>query len=125
MHAESHDMTSDSSCSRTGSARASEDVRKAAAIASREASGRPYLMGGDLNVSPSSAPTLFEDLARDHGLTLPGGVDRDSIDQVLACGIPKGAGERFAPERRDVTDPLTGLKARLSDHDPVVVRFES
>jgi hypothetical protein len=29
----------------------------------------------------------------------------------------------WPPEARDVVDPETGLKIRLSDHNPVIARF--
>lgn len=108
----------------TGVPRAAEDVLRAAGVADREAAGRPFVFGGDLNVSPAAAPRLFDRLAEEHGVALPGGVDRDSIDQVLMAGAVAGEGERLPAEQRDLRDDETGLKVRLSDHDPVVVRFE-
>lgn len=108
----------------TGSSRASEDVMRAAAIAGGEASGRPIVFGGDLNVRPRSAPGLFELLAGDHDLKLPDGADPGSIDQVLGSGADPGTVEVLRPELREFRDDETGLVARLSDHDPVMARLD-
>lgn len=108
----------------TGAPRAAEDVLRAAAIATGEAVGRAIVFGGDLNVSPSRDSRLFDRLAEAHGLTLPEGADPGSIDQVLGGGVRSGVAERFDSERREFADPESGLAVRLSDHDPVLVRFD-
>lgn len=108
----------------TGSPRAVEDVRKAAGIAVGRSSGRPFVFGGDFNVSPKADPGLFELLNRDHDLNLPDGADRDSIDQVLVSGARGGKIAALPPELREIRDESTGLIARLSDHCPVVAQFD-
>ena len=107
----------------TGLERAPEDVIRAAALATRDAPGRPIIFGGDLNVRPRSAPELFERIAGEYGLRLPGGADPASIDQVLSGQSLVGTVEELRSNPREFTDEETGLVARLSDHEPVMVRF--
>ena len=108
----------------TGRERASEDVLRAARVARTEAPGRVVVFGGDLNVRPSAAPGLFDRLASEFDLHLPEGAARDSIDQILSSGGPGRGGGSLGAGSRDFVDTGSGLKARLSDHDPVTVQFD-
>ena len=97
------------------------EAAAAAASAVRWSAHAPLVLGGDLNLSPRSAPETFEDLEARHGLappTAPG-----AIDHLLARGLrvvePPWA---LADAGREVPGP-GGLSLRLSDHAPVVARF--
>jgi endonuclease/exonuclease/phosphatase family metal-dependent hydrolase len=99
---------------------ASEDVLRAAAVASEWAAGAPLLFGGDLNLRPAENPEVFERLREELGLT--GVTAPDAIDHLLSRGLevaePPAA---WPPERREL--PLDGRALRLSDHAPVQARF--
>jgi hypothetical protein len=104
-------------------ARAADDVLKAARIAAGWADGAPLVLGGDFNLRPASSD-VFERLHELHGLA--GVTDPRSIDHILGSGVatvePAAA---WPDERRDVPDPDTGMKLRLSDHRPVVCRVST
>jgi len=99
------------------------DVMRAARLAVTKAGERPLILGGDFNVRPRSS-NVFERLESEFGLagpTAPG-----SIDHVLVRGASRIEGpEAWPAARRDVPDPGSRLKIRLSDHAPVVTRIET
>jgi endonuclease/exonuclease/phosphatase family metal-dependent hydrolase len=90
-------------------------------IASEFAGTQPLIFGGDFNVRPQ-ASKVFEQLAERFALAAPTAPDR--LSHLLSRGLevverPKA----WLPEARDVVDPQTGMKIRLSDHNPVTARF--
>ena len=81
----------------------------------------PLLFGGDFNVRPKQSG-VFDRLAERFGLAPPTGPDR--LSHLLARGLEVVDHPRaLPPEARDLVDPDTGLKIRLSDHHPVVGTF--
>jgi endonuclease/exonuclease/phosphatase family metal-dependent hydrolase len=104
-----------------GDRAAAPEVERAAALAVEWARERPLVFGGDLNLSPHSAPRLFETLADRHGLTGP--TDARAIDHLLVRGLEVVEPPlRLPPEQREVHGD-DGLAIRLSDHAPVLVRL--
>jgi len=103
--------------------RAGKDVLRAAEIATGWAGDAPLLLGGDFNLRPRSSG-VFAELHERFGFTLPS--NPDGIDHLLVrgCHVVEPT-EAWAPERRDVPDPESGLSIRLSDHSPVVARIDS
>jgi endonuclease/exonuclease/phosphatase family metal-dependent hydrolase len=103
--------------------RAQGDVLKAAAFAVSRAGDQPLVLGGDFNVRPRSSD-VFDRLADEFAFSASTGPD--AIDHLLVRGaeIMEPAAE-WLPGRRDVPDPETGLKVRLSDHSPVTSRIAS
>jgi endonuclease/exonuclease/phosphatase family protein len=102
---------------------AERELLSAAEQARRFAGAQPLVFGGDFNVRPR-ASGVFDRLEKDFGLAPPTAPDR--LSHLLLRGLE--VVERPAawpPEARDVVDPETGLKIRLSDHNPVeaVVRL--
>jgi endonuclease/exonuclease/phosphatase family metal-dependent hydrolase len=101
--------------------RAQDDVLEAAGFAVARADGQPLVLGGDFNVRPRSGD-LFDKLKDEFGFSAPTGPD--AIDHLLLRG-----GDfleppvEWPPGRRDVPDPETSLKIRLSDHSPVSARI--
>jgi endonuclease/exonuclease/phosphatase family metal-dependent hydrolase len=106
----------------TGSG-AEDDVVEAARLVAGWAGDRPLVLGGDFNARPRSSG-LFDRLAGEFGLSAP--TEPGSIDHLLVRGaeILEPAAS-WPPERRDVPDPETGLKIRLSDHGPVLSRISA
>lgn len=101
--------------------RAAGDVLRAAGLASQWAGDRPLLLGGDFNVRPRSGD-LFERLEDEFGLS--GATAPGSIDHLLVRGAEVvEPAEAWPAGRRDVPDPASGLKIRLSDHAPVSIRI--
>jgi len=104
-------------------ARAEADVLEAARLAAEWAGDAPLVLGGDFNLRPRSSDA-FDRLEQLYGLT--GVTDPSAIDHVLGRGIDVLDPARAWPDvRRDVPDPGTGLKLRLSDHSPVVCRVST
>ena len=85
------------------------------------AGGRPLLFGGDFNVRPGESG-VFERLEQRFGLAPPTAPDRLSHLLVRELKVEKHPAA-WPPEARDLADPETGLKIRLSDHNPVEARF--
>jgi endonuclease/exonuclease/phosphatase family metal-dependent hydrolase len=85
------------------------------------AGGGPLVFGGDFNVRPRESD-LFDRLAQRYGLAPPTAPDR--LSHLLVSGLeviePPTA---WPPEARDIADPETGLRIRLSDHNPVQASF--
>lgn len=101
--------------------RAAADVTQAASLATGWADGKPLLLGGDFNLRPRSSD-LFDRIGEEFGLLGPTGPG--SIDHLLVSGAEVlEPAEAWPPARRDVPDPNSGLKIRLSDHAPVSIRI--
>ena len=97
------------------------EVLRAAERAVDWAGGDPLLFGGDLNLRPDRAPEAFAKLAQHHGLAPP--TAPDAIDHLLARGFETAEPPaRWPAARREVEED--GLRIRLSDHAPVVARFD-
>ena len=108
----------------TGQPRAADDVIAAADRAEKLSAGRPFILGGDFNCRPDRGRP-FPELSRRFGLTFPPAGMSESIDHLLARGLAVLEKPRaLEPEVREVVDPATDLRIRLSDHDPVVACFE-
>jgi endonuclease/exonuclease/phosphatase family metal-dependent hydrolase len=96
---------------------AERELLSAAEQAGRFAGEDPLAFGGDFNVRPRDSD-VFDRLEQRFGLAPPTAPDR--LSHLLVRGVELV--ERPAawpPEARDVIDPKTGLKIRLSDHNPV------
>ncbi len=103
--------------------RAGADVLRAARLAVDWAGDAPLVLGGDFNLRPASSE-VFTELESLHGLT--GITGPASIDHLLSRGAETvEPAEAWPQVRRDVPDPVSGLKLRLSDHTPVVCRISA
>jgi endonuclease/exonuclease/phosphatase family metal-dependent hydrolase len=101
-------------------AMATEDVLRAAEVATAWAGDAPLLFGGDLNLRPGEDSEAFARLRERFGLDGPTGPE--AIDHLLARGLEAiEPPRRWPPERREVEEG--GLRLRLSDHAPVEARF--
>lgn len=104
-------------------AAAEREVRLAAERAVAFAAGAPLVFGGDLNLRPERSPALFEELGSRFGLAPPTGPR--AIDHLLVRGLQVVAAPlALSAERREVSDPASGLAVRLSDHSPVAAVFQ-
>lgn len=102
---------------------AAADVTEAARLALEWADGAPLVLGGDFNLRPR-ATSVFDELDLSHDLN--GATGPDAIDHLLVRGAEVlGPAEAWPDIRRDVPDPGTGLKLRLSDHAPVLSRISA
>jgi endonuclease/exonuclease/phosphatase family metal-dependent hydrolase len=102
---------------------AAEDVIEAARHATGWAGERPLVLGGDFNARPRSSD-VFDRLEGEFGFSAP--TEPGSIDHLLVRGAEVlDPAATWPPERRDVPDPETGLKVRLSDHSPVLGRIST
>jgi endonuclease/exonuclease/phosphatase family metal-dependent hydrolase len=101
---------------------ASREVLAAAASAVGWSGGDPLVFGGDLNLRPERTPAVFTELRTRFDLgdpTAPG-----AIDHVLARGLDvMEPPRRLPPEERELPAE-GGRRLRLSDHAPVIARFE-
>ncbi len=108
---------------------AAEDVLLAARRATEWAGERPLLFGGDLNLRPAETPAVFDELRDRFGLATPTTAP-SAIDHLLGRGLTVVSPPTpWPPERREVRigggEAGRGERAiRLSDHTPVVARFE-
>jgi hypothetical protein len=93
----------------------------AAEQASGFAGRAPLIFGGDFNVRPRETE-VYEELRRRFGLAPPTAPDRLSHLLVRGLEVVEHPAA-WPPEARDITDPETGLKIRLADHNPVIARF--
>ena len=102
--------------------KASAEVLAAAARAEEWSAGDPLVFGGDTNLRPARTPAPFEVLRERFGLGEPTGPN--AIDHVLVrrLGVVE-APRRLPPEERELTVE-GGLRLRLSDHAPVIAKFE-
>lgn len=97
---------------------AAADVSEAARLALKWSDGAPLVFGGDFNLRPR-ASGVFDELDLVHDLA--GATGPDAIDHLLVRGAEVLEPATAWPgSRRDLADPGTGLKLRLSDHAPVV-----
>ena len=96
-----------------------DGARKATEFAGSE----PLIFGGDFNVRPK-ASGVFEQLEDRFGLASPTAPDRLSHLLVRGLEVVEHPAA-LPPEARDRVDPETGLKIRLSDHNPVIGKFET
>jgi endonuclease/exonuclease/phosphatase (EEP) superfamily protein YafD len=102
--------------------RASAELLAAAASAVEWSGADPLLFGGDLNLRPGHDPFPFVELRERFGLGEP--TAPDAIDHLLARGLHVVERPRqLAPEERELAQP-DGRRLRLSDHAPVVGRWE-
>jgi endonuclease/exonuclease/phosphatase family metal-dependent hydrolase len=87
-----------------------------------EFAGRgPLIFGGDFNVRPKGSE-VFARLEERFGLAPPTAADR--LSHLLVRGLEVlEHPTAWPPEARDRIDPATGLKIRLSDHNPVIGKF--
>jgi endonuclease/exonuclease/phosphatase family metal-dependent hydrolase len=102
--------------------KATAEVLSAASAAVEWSAGDPLVFGGDLNLRPARDPFPFAELRERFGLRDPTGPN--AIDHLLARGleVPEPP-MRLPPEERELPQP-DGRRLRLSDHAPVVARFE-
>jgi endonuclease/exonuclease/phosphatase family metal-dependent hydrolase len=97
---------------------AERELLDAADRATSLAGSDPLIFGGDFNVRPK-ASTVFDRLEERYGLASPTGPDR--LSHLLVSGLEVVEHPATLPaEARDVVDPATGLRIRLSDHHPVI-----
>jgi endonuclease/exonuclease/phosphatase family metal-dependent hydrolase len=102
--------------------RATAEVLAAASAAVEWSAGDPLVFGGDLNLRPARDPFPFAALRERFGLGYPTGPN--AIDHLLARGLGVVESPRRLPaEERELPQP-DGRRLRLSDHAPVVARFE-
>jgi endonuclease/exonuclease/phosphatase family metal-dependent hydrolase len=106
----------------TRPASAEAELISGAERASEIAGDEALIFGGDFNVRPHSTE-VFDELERRFALARPTAPDRLSHLLVRGLDIAE-APKAWPPEARDIVDPDTGLKIRLSDHNPVVAAFE-
>lgn len=100
---------------------AESELISAAERASEFAGTEPLIFGGDFNVRPRDSG-VFDELGRRFALAPPTAPER--LSHLLVRGLEvEGHPAAWPPEARDITDPETGLKIRLSDHNPVIARF--
>lgn len=102
--------------------KATGELLAAAVSAVEWSAGDPLVFGGDTNVRPARDPQVFDELRDRFGLGDPTGPH--AIDHILARDLeieerPRG----LPPEDRELPD-RDGLRLRLSDHAPVIARFE-
>jgi hypothetical protein len=102
--------------------KAGGDLLAAAASAVEWSGDDPLVFGGDMNLRPARNPGPFVELRERHGLGDPTGPH--SIDHILARGLEVAERPRaLTPEARELPEP-DGRRLRLSDHAPVIARFE-
>src|SRR3954447_26129388 len=102
--------------------KAGPELVAAAAAAVEWSGGDPLVFGGDTNLRPSRTPAPFDELRERFGLGDP--TRPHPIDHVLARGLEVvERPRRLPPEERELT-VAGGLRLRLSDHAPVIARFE-
>jgi endonuclease/exonuclease/phosphatase (EEP) superfamily protein YafD len=100
---------------------AEAELLSGAEVASEFAGTSPLIFGGDFNVRPQ-ASRVFDELAERFALAPPTAPDR--LSHLLSRGLEIAEHpQAWPPEARDVVDPDTALKIRLSDHNPVTARF--
>jgi hypothetical protein len=102
--------------------KASLELVAAAASAVEWSEGDALVFGGDMNLRPARHPAAFAELRERFGLGEPTGPK--AIDHLLARGLEVTEQTRqLAPEERELPEP-DGRRLRLSDHAPVVARWE-
>lgn len=102
---------------------AERELLDAAQRATDFAGSNALVFGGDFNVRPQ-ASGVFDRLEERYGLAPRTAPDR--LSHLLVQGIEiVEHPAALPPEARDVVDPKTSLRIRLSDHNPVIGRFTS
>jgi endonuclease/exonuclease/phosphatase (EEP) superfamily protein YafD len=102
--------------------KASLELPAAAASAVEWSEGDPLVFGGDMNLRPGQHPAVFAELRERFGLGEPTGPK--VIDHLLARGLTLVEPARqLAPEERELPE-RGGIRLRLSDHAPVVARWD-
>jgi endonuclease/exonuclease/phosphatase family metal-dependent hydrolase len=102
--------------------KASAEVVAAAAHAVEWSAGDPLVFGGDTNLRPARTPAVFAELRERFGLGDPTGPH--AIDHLLARELDViEPPRRLPPEERELPAD-GGRRLRLSDHAPVIARFE-
>jgi endonuclease/exonuclease/phosphatase family metal-dependent hydrolase len=100
---------------------AEAELLEAARRAIEFAGSGPLVFGGDFNVRPK-ASAVFDQLEERYGLAPRTAPDR--LSHLLVRGLETiEHPAALPPEARDVIDPATGLRIRLSDHNPVIGKF--
>jgi endonuclease/exonuclease/phosphatase (EEP) superfamily protein YafD len=102
---------------------AERELLDAAGRAVAFAGSDPLIFGGDFNVRPK-ASAVFDQLEERFGLAPRTAPDRLSHLLVRGLEVVEHPAA-WPPEARDRVDPDTGLKIRLSDHNPVIGKFAS
>jgi endonuclease/exonuclease/phosphatase (EEP) superfamily protein YafD len=100
---------------------AERELLDAAERATNLAGSSPLIFGGDFNVRPK-ASGVFDELEERFGLAPRTAPDRLSHLLVRGLEIVEHPAA-LPPAARDVVDPKTGLRIRLSDHNPVIGKF--
>jgi endonuclease/exonuclease/phosphatase (EEP) superfamily protein YafD len=102
---------------------AEHELLAAAERATGFAGSDPLIFGGDFNVRPR-ASRVFDQLEDRYGLAPRTAPDR--LSHLLVRGLEVlEHPAALPPEARDVIDPATDLRIRLSDHNPVIGKFSS
>jgi endonuclease/exonuclease/phosphatase family metal-dependent hydrolase len=102
--------------------KASAELLAAAASAVEWSAGDPLVFGGDTNLRPARTPAPFTELRERFRLGDPTGPH--AIDHLLARDLDViGPPRQLAPAERELPAG-GGLRLRLSDHAPVIARFE-
>ena|SRR5215212_407298 len=102
--------------------KAGPELLAAAAHAVDWAAGDALVFGGDTNLRPHRTPAPFAELRARFGLRDPTGPH--AIDHIFARGLEVAEPPRqLPPEERELRAD-GGLRLRLSDHAPVIARFE-
>jgi endonuclease/exonuclease/phosphatase family metal-dependent hydrolase len=99
-----------------------DEVVRAAEAAVAFAGDGPLVFGGDLNLRPSRQPEAFATLEQRFGLaaaTAPA-----AIDHLLVRGLDVADPPRALPPSARELPAEPGRALQLSDHAPVVARFE-
>jgi endonuclease/exonuclease/phosphatase (EEP) superfamily protein YafD len=100
---------------------AERELLDGAGQATEFAGSEPLIFGGDFNVRPK-ASKVFDRLEEGFGLAPRTAPDR--LSHLLVRGLEVlEHPAAWPPEARDVVDPETGLKIRLSDHNPVIGKY--
>jgi endonuclease/exonuclease/phosphatase (EEP) superfamily protein YafD len=105
----------------TKPSRAEAELISAAERASEFAAAQPLIFGGDFNVRPRESE-VFAELEQRFALAPPTAPERLSHLLVRGLEVTEHPAA-WLPEARDVVDADTGLKIRLSDHNPVFAAF--
>jgi endonuclease/exonuclease/phosphatase family metal-dependent hydrolase len=108
----------------TSRSRTARQVVRAAKASLEWAGGSPLLLGGDFNLRPHTAATVFECLKAHFGLAAPTGAH--AIDHLLVRGLETVVPPwPWPPERRElgVAWAWGKRRIRLSDHAPVEAAF--
>ena len=101
---------------------ATGEVLAAAAAAVEWSGGDPLVFGGDLNLRPARNPQAFAELRERFGLGDP--TAPHAIDHILARELEVVEPPASLPAEERELPAAGGLRLRLSDHAPVLARFE-